>query len=96
MRYRAEREDRKSVSHGLYASSITNAASPPLLPATAASGKPSGRKKLDVDPPAALGYREMGRSWTTPPEVWGTWAGPCPHEGSLVSRTGRARALTLP
>ena len=67
----------------------------PLLAATAASGKPNRRKNLDMEP-AALGYREMGRSWTTLSWKWGAWAGLCPHAGSWsVFRTGHARALVL-
>lgn len=61
----ARRKDRKSVYHGLYTSSTTSALSPILLAYTAASGKPRRRENLDVDPAAAPGYREMGRSWTT-------------------------------
>lgn len=66
-------------------SSTTSAVSPTLLAYTAASGRSNRRKNLDVDSAAAPGYREMGRSWITLSEIWGTRAGPCLHEGSLES-----------
>lgn len=82
---RARREVRKNINHGLYMSSTTSAVSLTLLAYTAASGRSNRRENLDVNSAAAPRYREMGRSWTTLSEIWGTWAGPCPREGSLES-----------